>query len=1312
MRTPATSTPPRRKLACALACLPAALAMARHGAAQAGPAGADVAAGQVAVTRPDARTTVLTQGSASAIVNWRQFSIAGGERVDIRQPGAQSVMLNRVTGGAASEIHGSLTANGHVFLVNPAGVLFGRTARVDVGGLVASTLDLADADFSAGRYHFSGAGGAAGLVANAGRLQAAPRGTVALLGGKVNNDGTITARLGTVALAAGDKIALDFGGDGLTKLRVDRGALAALVANGGALIADGGQAILTARAAQALAGTVLNQQGVVRARSLQERDGRILLDGGTHGETLVRGTLDVSGAAAGLGGGAATVLGHHVGLDGDALIDARGDAGGGVILVGGDARGSGPQARQAEAVYAGPATALRADATGRGDGGTVVVWSRDATRVFGAVSAGGGPGGGDGGNIETSGKFLSVDGARIGAPATLGRAGQWLLDPYSIAIDDRRADAGVSASPDYVSGGASAHIWRQSIVNALNAGTSVSVTTGAGGEGAGDIAVNASILKSAGGDARLTLNAARDIVLAAGVRVGAGAPGGKLHVDLNADLDGVNGGAIFLDSGASIATNGGDLRLYGQGDPVAGRATGHSLRRPEGVRLSGAAIDTTPASSAGAGAGGSVLIRGQGATSADGGVAIHGAGVRLEGSGIRAGGGGVTIDGAAGAFGDGVAMLGGLPSGQGAATYAVWSEAGPVAIRGAGGGSGVAFDGAAVLGRVNGTGDSSAPVEITGHGGYAGVTVLYDSTIANTAGPVKLTGVGDTYGVVVSESRVLNSRNGAIDIRGRAGPPGETAPAGVLIGVSFYGEPVPPAVIASADGAGPVSISGETGAATPGVRLDPASVIGGPTSLGDITIRAVSAASAGAGGDMIQLGGAIDGGGALALLPGGVSPDGALTAAPATPIALFGDGTGFALDQTELNQAIGPRVATVVIGGAGHTGPITVHAGGTLPGSYDVTLQNGGAGSAGIALPGGIANPGRTLVLSSGGAVGQGGPVAAGALLLHGTQPESSFQLTHTRNAVGRLGVHFTRAAAGGDARSGAVDYANSGDLELGALSGAGFDAATNRAFAIDAPAVVAGGKLTARAGRDLILRADARTLNGDIALVAGRVFGNPANAALLPAGGHWRVYADTWIGEQAGPLAGSGPRPNRYNCAYGAACVAALPAGDNLFVYRQQPLLDIALVAPRQSRFVGGENPPFDFTVSGLVKGDTPAAAVSGAYATTATAASPARTYPVTGGFASPAGYRVAAAPGTLRVVPVPFSAPSFTRDVSFDSSAPYGGNIVLQRLCPGTGPLARAAGAADPADPLAADWARVRDKPNLSNCIGLVLRHGCGDF
>lgn len=243
---------------------------------------------------------LINQSSQNAIINWQSFSIAQGESVTFNQPNSNSVALNRVLGQDPSNILGSLNANGKVFLINPNGILFGRGAQVNVGGLVASSLDIADDDFIAGNYSFTGSG--EGQILNQGEIKA-DGGYVALLGSNVINDGVISARLGSVVLASGAAITLDVAGDGLLNVSVDQGLINALVQNGGMIQADGGQVIMTTQAAGALLHTVVNNTGVIQARTIENKEGKILLLGDMQSGLMnVSGTLDASAPDGGNGG--------------------------------------------------------------------------------------------------------------------------------------------------------------------------------------------------------------------------------------------------------------------------------------------------------------------------------------------------------------------------------------------------------------------------------------------------------------------------------------------------------------------------------------------------------------------------------------------------------------------------------------------------------------------------------------------------------------------------------------------------------------------------------------------------------------------------------------------------------------------------------------------------------------------------------------------------------------------------------------------------------------------------------------------------
>jgi filamentous hemagglutinin family protein len=267
--------------------------------AHAAPAGGAVAAGAAGIAAAGGRTTI-TQTTSNAVINWHSFGIAAGESVHFQQPGSSSVTLNRVLGPDPSAIFGGLSANGRIFLVNPGGVLFGAGASVNVGGLVASTLNISDNDFLGGRYSFTGSG--RGSVVNQGTIRA-DGGFVALLGSEVSNQGVISARLGSVVLAGGEAITLDVLGDNLLHVKVDRAAVDALVQNGGLLQADGGHVLLTTQAAGSLLSTAVNNTGVIQARTISTHNGTIRLMGTMEAGTIeVGGSLDASAPQGGDGG--------------------------------------------------------------------------------------------------------------------------------------------------------------------------------------------------------------------------------------------------------------------------------------------------------------------------------------------------------------------------------------------------------------------------------------------------------------------------------------------------------------------------------------------------------------------------------------------------------------------------------------------------------------------------------------------------------------------------------------------------------------------------------------------------------------------------------------------------------------------------------------------------------------------------------------------------------------------------------------------------------------------------------------------------
>ncbi|MGZ3241820.1 MAG: two-partner secretion domain-containing protein, partial [Burkholderiaceae bacterium] len=271
------------------------------------PANGTVVAGSATITGSSNNMTI-NQSSQNAALNWQSFNIGTGEAVRFVQPNSNSVALNRVLGADPSSILGTLSANGKVFIVNPNGILFGKGASVNVGGLVASTINISDSDFVAGKYKFAGSDN--GRVLNQGTINA-DGGYVALLGANVSNEGTINARLGSVALAAGNAITLDVVGDGLLNVAVDQGTVKALVQNGGMIQADGGRVLLTAQAAGNLLQTVVNNTGIIQAQTIENHNGTIKLLGDMQSGTVnVGGKLDASAPNGGNGGAIETSAAH------------------------------------------------------------------------------------------------------------------------------------------------------------------------------------------------------------------------------------------------------------------------------------------------------------------------------------------------------------------------------------------------------------------------------------------------------------------------------------------------------------------------------------------------------------------------------------------------------------------------------------------------------------------------------------------------------------------------------------------------------------------------------------------------------------------------------------------------------------------------------------------------------------------------------------------------------------------------------------------------------------------------------------------
>ncbi len=418
-----------RQLKSAFAAWAAGLYIIGTGAtAYALPEGGQVAAGQAAITTAGSTMTIAQQ-TAQAIINWQNFGIGSGEAVHINQPNSQAILLNRVIGSNPSEIFGQLTANGQVILVNPNGVFFRPGSSVDVGGLTASTLNIANEDFLKGQLRF--AGDSKNPVINAGTITA-QNGYVNLLAKEVVNEGIIAAQTGSVNLAAGSGMSLDYNGDGKMTVAVTDGAYQSAVTNKKLIQADGGLVVMTASGKDALMDSAVNNSGMIQANTLGEATGQISLTGDNIATT---GTISADGGS-------------------------------------------------------------------NGHGGTIKIIANHKTAVDGQLSAQGGQLSGDGGFIETSGDIVRIgDHSSIQANAPQGKAGQWLIDPVDITISNDGGDDlnGTNINPD-------------SVTNALEGGTSVTLNTDRAGNNDGTITVNGEIsVQNSNRSATLTLKANKAI---------------------------------------------------------------------------------------------------------------------------------------------------------------------------------------------------------------------------------------------------------------------------------------------------------------------------------------------------------------------------------------------------------------------------------------------------------------------------------------------------------------------------------------------------------------------------------------------------------------------------------------------------------------------------------------------------------------------------------------------------------------------------------------------------------------------------------
>ncbi len=462
------------------------------------PSGGQFTAGNGTISASGPRMDIR-QTTEAGIVNWNGFSVGSGNRVHFDN--GNGATLNRVTGNVSSQIDGSLTATGSVFLVNPAGVVVGSGGMIATGGsFVASTHDVTDADFlDGGSTTFSGTSMAG--VTNAGTIRSA-QGDIALIARRVENSGTLEAPNGTAGLAAGYKVLMKDSTDADGLLSVQLGGEDTEAVNSGTIAAANAEIRANGGNVYALAG---NTEGVIKATGVSTSGGRIFLTAGSKGKVKVTGRLKARS------------------LPKTAPVPSPRPAteGGHVTVSGGDISISGTIDASAE--------------TSGTKGGTVIAIASSGMSFSGAIEAKGGTGG-SGGFVETSGKSISIaDTARVTTLSDGGAAGTWLIDPNDLTI---------AASGGDITG---------ETLSTNLAGGNVTLSSDDGAtSGNGDIFVNDAISWTA--DTTLTLNAVRDVeindtITATGTNAG-------LALTYGGGYSFANGGRITLSGdSASLSLN-------------------------------------------------------------------------------------------------------------------------------------------------------------------------------------------------------------------------------------------------------------------------------------------------------------------------------------------------------------------------------------------------------------------------------------------------------------------------------------------------------------------------------------------------------------------------------------------------------------------------------------------------------------------------------------------------------------------------------------------------------------------------------------
>ena len=509
--------------------------------------GMEVVSGSASMSINGKNTTITN--SPDAIINWKQFNIDQDELVRFVQENSNSAVFNRVTSDQISQLKGALNSNGHVFLINPNGIVMGKDAVINAAGFTASTLNISDKDLKARNFNFEQAKDKAmAQIVNNGLISVSKNGSVNLIGGSVKNNGVIKVEDGNILLLAGQKVTIS----DITNPTITYSVVAPKneAVNLGTIFAKNGKI-------QMHAGSVVNK-GALNANSVRKDKSGVIILSAKEGEANIDGTVTLNNAN--FKAGSLTITGKKVVLNSGAKVELTGKQGG-TVYIGGDERGQGKiQLAEKTEIKQG----ARVNVSGSEKGGKAIVWG-DRAQVDGKITAKG-KDKKNSGFVETSGKYLGV-----GKTAKV-EAKEWLLDPYNVRIVSApdTQTTGVKDKPAVTITGTEQEvkILNTTIQDALNKGTNVTITTTepVGSQpvgGQGDFTVEADIIKTSGDDASLTLTANGKFTQNENTEIKS--ESGKLNLTINAGND------LMLKG--KIDTKEGDLNISTKGNATLDGAT-------------------------------------------------------------------------------------------------------------------------------------------------------------------------------------------------------------------------------------------------------------------------------------------------------------------------------------------------------------------------------------------------------------------------------------------------------------------------------------------------------------------------------------------------------------------------------------------------------------------------------------------------------------------------------------------------------------------------------------------------------------------